>query len=496
MTARNRPRSLGVRSMVGRRWWWILASARRAGLLGVLASSGCSAAKQPEGPVPGPTPASAPKADVEPGAQCPQGPIARQVAPDVEPRHRLVETWVDKLPAGMGDVALLDPKALPALNAQFALTPGAFRDPMSDAIADPEHVASEIAERMTWMRAQVEDGTYKETEVGAMAAANVVVEGAVPVDELRLAVAESQLWCAPLTSGLFKTPIDPAFDRNRCASLHPGELVRVLRRFGHEGGEAEWLYADSGHTTGWLHAPALTPVLEREHLAPLWDGPRLVSTRDAAVTLSGHPIRLGTQVPLRGTDSDGYDVLVPTPQGPTPDRVFRSEPVVADKAVLTRRALWTMALAELESPYGWGGTQGARDCSRFLRDMMVTFGVQLGRHSGVQAKLGTARVDVGGLSDDAKRQAIAAAAKRGVVFLYMRGHIMLYLGRDQGHDYAVSALAEWLEPCKGGEDTVYRLDRVAVSTLELGRDTERTAYIERISTLVVFGVDAPEPTAG
>jgi hypothetical protein len=53
----------------------------------------------------------------------------------------------------------------------------------------------------------------------------------------------------------------------------------------------------------------------------------------------------------------------------------------------------------------------------------------------------------------------------------------------------VSSVSEWLEPCDGGPDTVHRIDKVEVTTLELGRGTERTAFIERISRLVVF---APE----
>ncbi len=42
-------------------------------------------------------------------------------------------------------------------------------------------------------------------------------------------------------------------------------------------------------------------------------------------------------------------------------------------------------------------------------------------------------------------------------------------------------------PCAGGPDTVHRIARVAVTTLELGRGSERTAYVERLATLVVFG---------
>jgi hypothetical protein len=69
----------------------------------------------------------------------------------------------------------------------------------------------------------------------------------------------------------------------------------------------------------------------------------------------------------------------------------------------------------------------------------------------------------------------------------MPGHIMLYLGADEGHDYAVSSLSEYLVPCPGGPDTVYRLDRVAVTNLEVGRGSERTSFIERIERMAVFG---------
>ena len=94
------------------------------------------------------------------------------------------------------------------------------------------------------------------------------------------------------------------------------------------------------------------------------------------------------------------------------------------------------------------------------------------------------------LEPEAKRAAIRAAAERGVVVLYMKGHIMLYVGADGPRDYAISAISEYLTPCEGGPDTVHRIDQVAVSTLALGADTERTAFLERIVTLVVF-----EPTA-
>ena len=140
---------------------------------------------------------------------------------------------------------------------------------------------------------------------------------------------------------------------------------------------------------------------------------------------------------------------------------------------------------------------GERGEIRLVRQQMmthhdrgvVTHGLQLARHSSVQAELGTHNIDVEGKSDDEKRALLDEWHARGVVILYMPGHVMLYLGREGGHHWALSSLSEWLEPCEGGPDTVHRIDLVEVTHLELGRGTERTAFIERISRLVVF---APE----
>ena len=116
-----------------------------------------------------------------------------------------------------------------------------------------------------------------------------------------------------------------------------------------------------------------------------------------------------------------------------------------------------------------------------------------GRHSGVQAKLGVHNIDVSALAPQAKRAAIREAGQRGVVLLYMKGHIMLYVGTDGPRDYAISAISEYLTPCEGGPDTTHRIDQVRVSTLALGEDTERTAFLERIATLVVFDPPDADP---
>lgn len=475
----NRRGASGVAGPVPRssvRFGSILRAALVCGLVG------CGGPASPGEPA-----ASPPAAPTEAAPVCPTAPIDVAVAPGTRPEQRDVEHWLAKLAPGRADEVLVAPEAIAGLNARWSEIEGAWRDPFDPALAEPEALARTIAERMTWMGERVADGRLVEGRAGSFAAALALVASAVAVDELRLVVEEAQLWCAPVDSGLYKVPVDHDFDRNRCASLHPGELVRVLRRSADEA----WVYVHSGHTTGWLHAPVLTPALPPAHLLPLVQGPQLIPLDDDLRSDGGRRLRLGTRVPVVGRDGDVRRVLVPTAEGLVEDTVHLDARVHEGPLPLTRRNLWSLALAEQDTPYGWGGTGGNRDCSRLVHDTMASFGLELARHSGVQAKLGTTQVDVSTMSEVGKLAAIDQWAERGIVLLYMPGHIMMYLGQEDGQHYAVSAVAEYLVPCAGGPDTVYGIGRVAVTTLELGRGSERTAYIERLATLVVFG-----PAAG
>jgi hypothetical protein len=467
----------GPSSRVG----WILG-----GLVGGALLLGCGGpGTTPAEPAPSPTATPA-----EPAAACPTAPIDVAVAPGTRPEQRDVERWLAKLAPGQADQVLVPAAAIAELNARFGEVEGAWRDPFDPTLSDAAAVATTIDERMGWMRERVDGGQLVEGQPGRFAAALALVTTAAPVDELRLVVEEASLWCAPLDTGLYKVPVDPDFDRNRCASLHPGEVVRVLRRSADEA----WIYVHSGHTTGWLHAPTLTPPLPAEHLLPLVQGPQLVPLDDDLRSEGGRRLRLGTKVPAVGRDGDVRRVLVPTAEGLVEDTVRLDARVSEGPLPFTRRNVWRLALAEQDTPYGWGDAGGNRDCSRLVRDTMASFGWQLARHSAVQAELGTRRVDVSKLSEAGKLAAVREQAERGVVLLYMPGHIMMYLGEEDGQHYAVSAISEYLEPCAGGPDTVYRIARVAVTTLELGRGSERTAYVERLATLVVFGPeedDAP-----
>jgi hypothetical protein len=92
------------------------------------------------------------------------------------------------------------------------------------------------------------------------------------------------------------------------------------------------------------------------------------------------------------------------------------------------------------------------------------------------------------MSDQDKLKVIQSSGQNAVVLLYMQGHIMLYLGFAEGRPWAISSISEYLRPCANDKVQTVRIDRIAISDLELGRDTERRSFLERIHTLAIFGI--------
>lgn len=86
--------------------------------------------------------------------------------------------------------------------------------------------------------------------------------------------------------------------------------------------------------------------------------------------------------------------------------------------------------------YGWGGAYENRDCSSFVRDIFANVGVWLPRNSKAQVEYG--KMAQGSLyvelpKDNAEKIAtILAQAKPFRTIIWLKGHIMLYIGEIAG----------------------------------------------------------------
>lgn len=78
-------------------------------------------------------------------------------------------------------------------------------------------------------------------------------------------------------------------------------------------------------------------------------------------------------------------------------------------------------------PYGWGGAFFYNDCSQELKNLFAPFGLWLPRNSSKQGDKGEV-LDLSHLSADKRIQALKENGKPLLTLIYLKGHIMLYVG--------------------------------------------------------------------
>jgi len=241
------------------------------------------------------------------------------------------------------------------------------------------------------------------------------------------------------------------FDYMQNSVLWPGTPVSIS----HISRDRLWAFVQTNLVSGWTHVANLAAVdaafmdawRSRPMAVIIGDGVDIVvrDGRTDAVTGTGPTVKahVGTVLPLADgnglmppeapyvfvhvplRDADGGAVLA---TALAPLESTRQKPLPLTPGNIAR-----VGNAMMGQPYGWGGMFAQRDCSATMRDMFAAFGIWMPRNSRPQGRMGL-RLELGGLSPDAKEEKIM---REGVPFfslVSMPGHIGLYLGSYPGKD--------------------------------------------------------------
>lgn len=140
-------------------------------------------------------------------------------------------------------------------------------------------------------------------------------------------------------------------------------------------------------------------------------------------------------------------------------------------------------------PYGWGGLLGFRDCSSFTQDFFSTFGIYLDRNSSAQAKNGK-YLDMSKLSNSKKKAFIIKHGKPFLTLIYLRGHIMLYIGNKNKEPLVMHSV--WGVRTRGflTEQNRNIIGKNVITTLEYGKELSlydnTDTVLDKIKGLVIL----------
>ena len=290
---------------------------------------------------------------------------------------------------------------------------------------------------------------------------------------------------------------DIDFDEMQNSALDVGTPVAVA----HESADGRWYYVIDEMNEGWIEQGQVA-LLDRS----AWDlflnperfvvvtAPTAAIYRDRAMTDYHEYVRTGARLPLAADITGNIaEVIIPLrDESGTPSlgRGFiRTEQVNEGYLPYTPRTIIEGAFALLNEPYGWGGMYGERDCSRFIQQVFATVGIYLPRNSSKQAQVGRLIAEFDDAAASAEKERIIVdGAVGGTSLLYMRGHIMIYLGSTAGKAFAIHDTWGYRQKTWRG-DIVRVIGRVAVTDLHLGTGSRRGNYLRRIRSVRTIAAD-------
>ncbi len=152
----------------------------------------------------------------------------------------------------------------------------------------------------------------------------------------------------------------------------------------------------------------------------------------------------------------------------------------------TQRNALNLAFNHLNSPYGWGGSNGEQDCSGYLGQIFNCFGILLPETSVQKIKCGEVTKLNKKDDDTIKNAAIIEDAVAGISFIYLSGHIMLYIGSEDDKPYVIQCIWGVTSYTEKNEKTVNYINKTIVSNLEIGSEVAGNSLIDRVSKFNVI----------
>ncbi|MBU3143326.1 SH3 domain-containing protein [Clostridium sp. CF012] len=288
------------------------------------------------------------------------------------------------------------------------------------------------------------------------------------------------------------------FDRFQETAVFPVEPLVIL----HKSVDNKWYLAQMYNYLAWIPEKDVA-ICNKQELFDYHNTKDFIVTTGKRVFTNYNPLDeqlsevkfdMGIKIPLVGIDEIKEDIYGQNPTGnyvvklPTRNNsgnvefkvalIARNEEVSQGYLPYTRENILIHTFKFTGERYGWGGTFNSRDCASLIMDVYRTMGINLPRNAEEQGELAVGIFyEMPETMTIEDREKLLDKLKPGTP-VYMSGHAMLYLGKEEGIHYIIHDFSGFYKRQKDGTAKYYRVREVMVSPLDIEFSEEGKTYIE------------------
>jgi len=316
-----------------------------------------------------------------------------------------------------------------------------------------------------------------------------------------ICVNRSEIKSYPYFDLLSDTQEDPEWDDFVLSPLLINEPVVIY----FASGDNKWYYVRSEIMSGWVPASDIAVCTKEDFMKVLDPANFLIVTGSSIRTektslsdsASEMDIEMGTRLELCTEDPQmvhnrmswyNYIVYIPVRNA---DGSYSKQkaliPVSRDVSTqylkLTRGNILDQACKCLGNRYGWGGMMGGQDCSSFVRQVYLCFGMRLPRNTTMQSKMNCKKIDLTNKTIKEKQMLLDTLPLGSIV--QFRGHEMLWIGEDEDEYYTLSDVSTLVLNEDDDQQTKYRVRNVIINGLNSTKRANGKTWMESIDLLII-----------
>ena len=253
------------------------------------------------------------------------------------------------------------------------------------------------------------------------------------------------------------------FDYLQLSAVYAGTPVYILSA----SIDKQWLLVMSPEYIGWVKASGVARVdsdfinkwqgAAYADLAGILHSETIIKNVDGKELFRGY---VGMIFPVKHKTKGMIEVLLPERQANGMAKILLGQLSLAQAAILPVKATpanFALLFKTLQGrPYGWGNLDFNNDCSGEMKAIFTMFGYFMPRNAKNQNLAGKS-IDITALSPAKRLEYLIENGKPLLTLVYIKGHILLYVGtykNQDGTEFALSYQQKWGIVPKDGKSRV------------------------------------------